>query len=363
MTDRVGRALRQCRADGGRVDDKPDTMERVRRHLRGAYEKQNPNDWSGAQAGGARDYLYPEWDRQPSAFEKMMASPQGQQLMTVLDFLGPAKGILIGPSAAARLGRKPGSWGSPEALAEARALRAAGASPAEVWQKHGWSDNAYGNQMGWHTAIDDRPMTPTKDWHKSGATVGEQVDHPELFQAYPEMTKPRLNLKVGSPVDYPNGGTTLRESQHDREFRNRFGSSPEWIGFSVEGITRPDALATATHEFQHGVSFYDKDKVIPQGSSQSREYPRFDTPRSAAAKTAYEAGGMQEWEKNRAGAFASYYNNPGEMIARGEAAIRARDMPLETPRQHEYVDIYDLSDHMGPVYEFSGYRPFGTPEP
>jgi len=107
MNRKVSRALRAAKYQtGGYVDPMGNVAysegqntaavpsipvdERVRQYLRGVKQKQNPNMIAGVGLPQSeRDYLYPDDTREPSTFERIMASPQGQQLNFLANFIGP----------------------------------------------------------------------------------------------------------------------------------------------------------------------------------------------------------------------------------------------------------------------------------
>jgi len=363
----VERALRQCRADGGGVEDD-----------RASFRKALDTVMDYAGRGAATADLYSggmlstlagmvpgnSVERARESRDKALEGvPRDMKSLA-------SEAILVGPAAVTRLRRSPDAWGSMERLSTAQKERAGGRAVEDIWREHGWSDNAFGHRTGWHSAIDDTNMKPTMMFGKSGATVRDQIDHPVLADAYPELMKVPLRMTVGSTVDYPAGKTVInrdRKAGLDRDFRNSFGNDHRMqpFGFSVEADSIPPALSTAVHEFQHGAA--DIEKVIPQGSNQAMAFPLKHTDAYRKAKADLElaqAVGMSPHEirdlerrLERVASFGGYYNDPGEMIARGEQAIYSRRLPVTTPRQHSDVDVYDLSDFLGRRYDFSNYRP------
>lgn len=303
----------------------------------------------------ARDALAPS---QNPVGAKSMAS-SGAELATLIGALGLKR--LEGAGM-----RKADDWGGSGRLDQAQADLKAGTPIDEVWRKHGWSNNAYGNDMPWHTAIDDSKVA-LKDgsWGGHKTTYGQKIDHPELLAAYPEFADTPFISNVGSSIDGVRGRTTIPSGPLDRDFRNDFGSGFEKapFGIMVESESRKAAMPTSLHETQHGVAALDRG--IPQGTNHKVADVLTNTPAYQDAAKAYDdakaagafPGQLSRLEDARDyhGRVGGYWANPGEQIARGEAAIYARGLPLSTPRQHSSVDIYNVRDHV--PYDLDQYKP------
>ncbi len=117
----------------------------------------------------------------------------------------------------------------------ARAMESAGKSADEIWQKTGWGRGVDGE---WRFEIDDRAMTvdmldplPAAS-HEPRGSVGDVVQHPELYTAYPDLADVRATQTNG------RGGSYSDDAGFGQQ-RIQYGS--------VEGES------IMAHELQHGI--------------------------------------------------------------------------------------------------------------
>lgn len=107
----------------------------------------------------------------------------------------------------------------------AKSMEMAGKSKQEIWDATGWFRSPQG---GWQFEIDD-----SKAKYKGpGKTLGEVLDHPEYYKAYPDATK--RPVQINEMRSGPSSGT------YDPRFR----------GISATG--QPShLLSTLLHEVNH----------------------------------------------------------------------------------------------------------------
>lgn len=162
------------------------------------------------------------------------------------DMLGmglSALGAIPGVGGAIKGGRKifggiRGAANDPEkieALAKARELRASGTEKREIWEKTGWAGTP-----------EAKPMFEISDQH--AVLKGAALEHPELFQRYPELANVKIQYKDMSPsvhgeFDPAAGIITLNKNKSSK-----------------------DQLKTVLHEFQHAV-----DKIETRSAGSNKE--------------------------------------------------------------------------------------------
>lgn len=129
------------------------------------------------------------------------------------------------------------------ALSTAKDRITAGDDPDTVRRETGWFQWKPDNR--WRFEIDDSGaklnigvfgnLASFKDSHRQGATVGQLLDHPKLFAAYPQLAKTPLAIVSRSMLDGANGGVS----------GNRV--------FLAEDLGKKEALSSLMHELQHGI--------------------------------------------------------------------------------------------------------------
>lgn len=295
---------------------------------------------------------------------------------------------LIGPKGARRLAeainpetgspfRKAGEWGAIDQLPLAQEARAAGLDP---WTKYGWSDNAFGRDHPWYSTIDDAPLKPNDRWGGKGKTLGEQINHPEFFAAYPDTAATRFDASTGSTFDHASGGTTIRNSS--AEYQKQAGDAPYHVYVQAPDKNRT-GINTVAHELQH---IAQNEEQFPNGANTFDAGARYDTPAAApflpdalkAKELADQANRMSALDFDKKMAmrkeadkldpgmreeprWSAYWNVPGEINARGEQVVHGRNLDPRTPRQHEYLDTYDMSDIQGERYDKRNLKSFDVP--
>lgn len=154
-------------------------------------------------------------------------------------------------------------------LAQAQKMAKAGATPDDIWNATGWFQGA---DKKWRFEIDDSKMMLRPDAQNiPGAKIGDVVDHPELFAAYPDVRDARVLW--GAP---PNSAAYYRP--------NASGISAEAIKlsqFSPPATNRSNTL----HELQHAVQ--SREEFARGGSTKSPEVQQialqqFDADRAMA---------------------------------------------------------------------------------
>ena len=123
-----------------------------------------------------------------------------------------------------------------ESLREAQEMQAAGADMESIRKATGWHEGMDGK---WRFEIDDSRMQLRTDAADipNYTTLGELVDAPELFEAYPDMAD--LSVTLHTLEDGQNGG-----------YSRKFDS----IELSRDLKNRPEALLNSLiHEVQHAI--------------------------------------------------------------------------------------------------------------
>lgn len=106
---------------------------------------------------------------------------------TKLNYLLTGLGVLPGvPAMAGIFAGKGARTADAVLLAKAQEMSKSGASPFDVWQQTGWTDQFPDRK--WRFEIDDSQMNwkPAFPEHQRG-TVGDMIEHPPLFEAYPQL--------------------------------------------------------------------------------------------------------------------------------------------------------------------------------
>lgn len=134
------------------------------------------------------------------------------------------------------------------ALGKAEKLHATGASREEIWKETGWfkgSDDKWRFEIADDASkVSDRVASEFNSRH-----VGDQVpvqnadrflDHPELFNAYPDLWRVNTRLEKGGGYPYTSSGNYMvRES------------GAENVGLNASSLGQANSLAL--HELQHAI--------------------------------------------------------------------------------------------------------------
>lgn len=141
-----------------------------------------------------------------------------------------------GPPARFSYAGKNANGANLESLREAQEMQAAGADMESIRKATGWHEGMDGK---WRWEIDDSRMQLRTDAANipNYTTLGELVDAPELFEAYPDMAD--LSVTFHTLEDGQNGG-----------YSRKFDS----IELSRDLKNRPEALLNSLiHEVQHAI--------------------------------------------------------------------------------------------------------------
>lgn len=136
-------------------------------------------------------------------------------------------------------------------LTKAKAMMAAKEDPERIWQETGWYQ---GKDGAWRSEIDDSkskiknlpPMKDLKPYEAAQMNLGQVLDHPDLFAAYPGLAKIPVYIVNGAKID---GDTD------ERKFKA--GDFLAWIpedgsAVAIAGRASPAALrSTLLHEIDH----------------------------------------------------------------------------------------------------------------
>ncbi len=115
-------------------------------------------------------------------------------------------------------------------------LRAQGKSWNEIWKSTGWAPTVEGK---WAFDISDHDAT----LNERGETVGEILNHPRLFEAYPHLRNMRLEFRGGDDMTGLLGYYLEPEPGSAEKIVIRTDLSPR------------ERLETLLHELQHAVQF------------------------------------------------------------------------------------------------------------
>lgn len=171
--------------------------------------------------GGSGAIPAQEAQRAPSAIQKETSAASERK---------------TGPPARFSYAGKNANGANLDSLREAQEMQAAGADMESIRKATGWHQFADGK---WRFEIDDSRMQLRTDAADipNYTTLGELVDAPELFEAYPDMAD--LSVTLHTLEDGQNGG-----------YSRKFDS----IELSRDLKNRPEALLNSLiHEVQHAI--------------------------------------------------------------------------------------------------------------
>lgn len=154
-------------------------------------------------------------------------------------------------------------------------MKRKGKSDEEIRLGTGWFRSPYDGK--WRYEIDDSGMKftglkPDVDEGKTHATqepLGELIDHPALFKAYPDLKRMATTVEI-NPGRTPGlrSGSYTRGEPGDDKYVGRF---PE---IHVLATNEPDAKAVLVHEIQHAIQ--DREGFAKGGSTaKARELPEY----------------------------------------------------------------------------------------
>lgn len=192
--------------------------------------------------------------------------------------IGQAQASFVGPSAATA---------DLTALANAKALAAEGRAMNDIRVGTGWFQ---GQDGAWRFEIDDSGATARMPLHGvepgSSMPLGEFMDHPELFAAYPQMRTIPMEVLPAAGVD-------------GRRRLGVYTSSPPQIGVAASTFPVPIIL----HEGQHHI----------------QDVEGFDTgtsPKQAAGDAGWDGSANTDTLISIGDIFKAYQADLGEAEAR-----------------------------------------------
>lgn len=161
------------------------------------------------------------------------------------------------------------------ALKRAEDMLSSGADRADIIKETGWFKGVDGK---WRFEIDDSGATFKNAGDQTVSTLGDVLDHPELYKAYPDAKTTDLavmGLDSGVRGQYMSGGRISgREAPS-------FGA----IALANDTASGPGGKSTLMHEIQHGIQNkegFDFGSNAELGPYQARNY-------AAAVKSAPDA--------------------------------------------------------------------------
>ncbi len=192
-------------------------------------------------------------------------------------------------------------------LADAERMEAEGVGPADVWAETGWGRGADGQ---WRFEIPDNAfrLDPNMTYEQPlNMKVGDVVEHPDLFAAYPDI----------ADVEFRTASDDLLGEAHGAYAGPRDGG--EDFGESVWLNTRPRALSgresTTLHELEHVVQ--DREGFSPGAGRR--------TPDVATAARA-------SWDSDRGAVEARFFELQRQRHAFADAMLGPRDSGAWTPQ-------------------------------
>jgi hypothetical protein len=267
-----------------------------------------------------------------------LIGPEGAQRLTMAE--NPATGQPF---------RHADDWGGIGRLDRAKAMREAGAGPDHTWQTHGWSDNAFGEKVDWHTAIDDTPMKVNHNAprtvmagsrHNRYSKFGDAVDHPEFFAANPGTENGLIKAGQHYDNDRLSGhvGLKSKHEAHSQAAADHYTKVYKDAPFYMEAKSDTlDGLRSGvTHEMSHISADQNR---LPSGTNDVAAPIVRDTPRYMELERLASSADLE-----RIGRDGGYVNDIGEKIARADQAVLddpgKHPLGYKTPRQHDYIDVY-----------------------
>jgi hypothetical protein len=261
-------------------------------------------------------------------------SPSAQNY---LENVAPAVGMLAGPSA---------KTANLDKLNAAKSMQAAGHDADTIFKETGWFQHPLDQK--WRFEIPDNgAIWKGPDWQSvplGKARVGqasEFLDHPELFNAYPELRESKLEYFRPNPANY-GPGEIIPGGAYDPESRHLAvrADAPETI----------DPRSVSLHEFQHAIQ---QREGFATPLSPYQEAERLEDTTLGRFMPSSWVDGI---------AFNRYRRNAAEVEARNVQTRRdmTPDERRETPpwetQSHPFEKQIVRENASGPAYIFAGPR-------
>jgi hypothetical protein len=144
-------------------------------------------------------------------------------------------------------------------LGTAKKMINEGADVDAVWKETGWKTGQDGK---WRFEIDDSTAT-VKEFQtskKGFTTLEEVIDHPALFEAYPQLRK--MRVKLSDNLRDSNIGNYAETNKLDRLFLRK-----DLIEMNAKYLGTEEFKSTLLHELQHAIQKIEK---FAKGGSQKQ---------------------------------------------------------------------------------------------
>lgn len=228
-----------------------------------------------------------------------------------------------------------------DALRAAQDMLASGGDRGDIFRKTGWFKGVDGN---WRFEIDDSGAVFKNAGDQTVSTLGDVLDHPELYRAYPEARNTDLAV-----MGLDEG--TRGQFMHGASFNGR--ETPEFgaIALSNKTAAGPEGKSTLLHEIQHGIQRkegFDYGSNGELGQYQARNY-------AAAIKSSPDARKARDdnwaWESLREEGLplwrATTLDRFDNLTKRGSAGTLK---PRDITRQSDWYEISrDYTAQNGPM--------------
>lgn len=268
------------------------------------------NDDPQARRVQMRPEMQPTRDVAFGDISKRMRSMQVDPAELALGLAGgPSMAMFAGPMA---------KTANHQLLALAKEMLGKKAAPEQIWKETGWFQGA---DKKWRFEISDHAasLNPKAAKAFEEANIGDAykhnadrvMQHPELFEAYPDLWRANIDLTKGGGYPYrPSGHYSVQESGR------------ESIGVNANTVGRANSMAL--HELQHAI--------------QQRE--------GFAQGADFNAVGMKDYVRSAGEVEASNVQRRKFMTPSERAAVP----PWETenvPRNDQIVDLLKRFGLMG----------------
>lgn len=130
-------------------------------------------------------------------------------------------------------------------LLRAQLLELDNKSPQYIWKETGW---VRGKDKDWRYEISD---ADAKLKNRYGETVGEMLDHPTLFEHYPDIANIKIDFNSGR-----GEGFYSNPSWHGGQGEEYISLNPE--DFHATGEFDGSTMSVLLHEIQHAVQFRER---------------------------------------------------------------------------------------------------------
>ncbi len=170
------------------------------------------------------------------------------------------------------------------ALKEAQEMETAGRDRKDIWSVAGWGRQKDGS-WEWELSDNRATLNPEAAMNPRGTTLGELLNHSELFDAHPDLRN--IIIELGPLTDA------------DAEYHQPTRGSPEKIVIS-DALRGRAVLSRLLHEVQHAIQY--REGFAPGSSEQWMQ------------REIYGPGRVPpDWPRD---AFTAYLNSLGEVKAR-----------------------------------------------